>query len=764
MRAISIESVYQSLFYALRTVANRAETDFACRTDAWDEKLIELAEDLDRMESSEASNLRHLAVRTADQILRLSYTPHDRHKDPIGSIFNYMDTGRGDRSEQYFMTMRKLDEQINYPKHRDKIKIDPNFYRETGDALTEAFRHISFGREGIARALRILEEYLIYVPEDTLEGDISLYDTAKMRAALSSCICEYVSEHSGEITADTKAFLMFSADFSGIQKFIYTVSSKGALRMLRSRSFILEVLMEHFVDELLEAAGVSRANLIYTGGGHCYILLPNTSAARQKVRSYVKQIQDWLIENFGTGLYLAVGMYPCSGNELMNHPVEENPYKQVFRGLSQAISRNKMQRYSKDQIQTLNRQHEKSGERECKICGTVDALDREEDLCRRCKGFRDIAPLLIKEKLHAFCATERLSGAQSFEVPGATAQKLYLHFTTDKIAMRYREHPSILRRYTKNREDTGYSTINLYIGDYVDSRFLEDLAQQAEGIRRVGVFRADVDNLGNAFISGYEQKSGKTDVPNDCRYVSLTRTASFSSNMSLFFKYHINTILGRQSENWYRLNDESTDPTRHMLIVYSGGDDIFLMGAWNDTIESAIDIRKAFGRFTCGKLTLSAGIGIFPDKYPIYQSANQTLDLEEEAKQMDGKDAVSLFTTEEYHTYHWEELTSKVIEEKFRCIQSFLSEEDQERGKAFLYRILQFLRYSDQKINVARYAYMLARLEPFDKNRKAAYQEFVKKMYQWILDATSRQQLMTAIYIYVYLVRKKKEKGASEHE
>ena len=40
------------------------------------------------------------------------------------------------------------------------------------------------------------------------------------------------------------AFLLYTADFSRIQRFIYTVHTEGALRSLRSRSFFLELLME----------------------------------------------------------------------------------------------------------------------------------------------------------------------------------------------------------------------------------------------------------------------------------------------------------------------------------------------------------------------------------------------------------------------------------------------------------------------------------------------------------------------------------------
>ena len=35
-------------------------------------------------------------------------------------------------------------------------------------------------------------------------------------------------------------------------------------------------MMEHIIDTLLDKLHLSRANLIYSGGGHCYMILPNT--------------------------------------------------------------------------------------------------------------------------------------------------------------------------------------------------------------------------------------------------------------------------------------------------------------------------------------------------------------------------------------------------------------------------------------------------------------------------------------------------------
>ena len=68
-----------------------------------------------------------------------------------------------------------------------------------------------------------------------------------------------------------KTFLLYSMDISGIQDFIYTINNKGALKGLRARSFYLEIMMEHLIDELLEKVEISRANQINTGGGHANI-------------------------------------------------------------------------------------------------------------------------------------------------------------------------------------------------------------------------------------------------------------------------------------------------------------------------------------------------------------------------------------------------------------------------------------------------------------------------------------------------------------
>ena len=199
---------------------------------------------------------------------------------------------------------------------------------------------------------------------------------------------------------------------------------------------------------------------------------------------------------------------------------------------------------------------------------------------------------------------------------------------------------------------------------------------------------------------------------------------------------------------------------------------VFLVGAWNDVLEAAQRIQSNFTAFSCGALTLSAGIGIFDDHYPIRLSAEETAALEEAAKHLPGKNAVALFTPErkavrdakgsllvqpeQGHIYAWDTFRTKVLTEKVGCLQSFFGKDNAEHGNAMLYNLLALLREAENdRINLARYAYLLARLSP-KKNAPdyKLYEQFSHNMMDWALDAVQRHQLITAIYIYVYQNRK----------
>ena len=63
--------------------------------------------------------------------------------------------------------------------------------------------------------------------------------------------------------------------------------------------------------------------------------------------------------------------------------------------------------------------------------------------------------------------------------------------------------------------------------------------------------------------------------------------------------------------------------------------------------------------------------------------------------------------------------------------------------------------------NRAKLAYYLSRMEPKDKkeNLQSLYKNFANAVYSWASIEEDRNELIKAIYLYVYLTREKEEKN-----
>ena len=495
--------------------------------------------------------------------------------------------------------------------------------------------------------------------------------------------------------------------------------------------------MESCVDELLDRLGLCRANVLYTGGGHTYMILPNTNATKDNINAFEKELNGWFMENFGSQLYAAGGYAECSSNTLQNDP--DGSYKEIFREVSKNISAKKMNRYSASDIETLNAPHIHDHSRECVICHRSDKLT-DGNKCSVCSGLEKLSSMIIGQKNALFVLTKDESIENKVIMPFGCV----LTAGDENKAKELMQSSDYVRSYSKNRPYTGNNvTSNLWVGDYSSESEFSKLIEKSCGIKRLGVIRADVDNLGQAFVSGFNGP-----------YETITRTAVFSRKLSMFFKLHIKKIL----ENGGCTLDESDPKKRNAVIVYAGGDDLFIVGAWNDIIGFAVDLQQSLERYSQGMLTISAGIGLYPDKFPIAAMAEQVGELEHFSKTYDNesKNAVTLFDGE--NSYHWDEFINEVLFEKLSALQEYI-ENNGEHDKALLYKMLQLIRdrEKDGRINIARFTYLIARLRPDeDKTAEiAVYNYFAKKMYNWIRNEKDCRQLTTAIYLYVYMNRER---------
>ncbi len=677
----------------------------------------------------------------------------------LESIFNIL-SGHNDSLSYPPSILSDEDDGIVFPDNNAKTYSESYYGRilENIKSNLAAFEHTY---DHINSLSEIMEAYTSYVPSSTQTGeriDISLYNHSKLTAAIAGCIYDYLSEagvsdfkselfNNSKQFYDKNAFILLGADISGIQNFIYNISFNGALKGLRSRSFYLELVMEHAVDELLDGLELTRNNVLYTGGGRTYILLPNTQRVKQFIIEFEKQLNGWFLDNFGSDLFIGMGYCECSANSLRfradsSGNKSEKSYNELFKTVTGMISSKKLCRYSPREIIKLNLGGMSDNERECSVCGRADRLihDEENDtyICEICSSLKNLSDDIFDGEF--FSVLDKADENQKGII--LPFGKYLVSDSRESLLKRMAEDKGYVRCYCKNKMYAGFRLVKrLWIADYQTSKQFSELAGKCRGIKRLAVLRADVDNLGSTFSSGFEDK-----------YKTLSRTSELSKKLSLFFKHHITQVMKNGEFSLYSAGGGE----RNAVIIYSGGDDIFAVGGWDDIIGFAVDLHNALNRFSQGTVTVSAGIGLYSPTYPLYAMAEETGRLEDISKGNEGKDSVTLF--DESGCYHWDEFTQKVAGEKLAALDKYLNVQD-EKGKAMLYNMLDLIRRrgEENRLNIARFAYFIARLAPDRKSctdeEYAQYRKFSGKMYSWIQDDGDCRELVTAIYLYIYKMR-----------
>lgn len=701
----------------------------------------------------------------------------------LGSIFNVISTSKSDTSNSsgYYPIVygHEAESKFISPEPSATNKSNKEEYQKIRSAFLQELAKVDLLTDGGIRAVyNLLSHFASYIPSDisaSAYSDISMFEHATLTTAISSCILDYLVEQNitdfqesiyknKEEFRCSKTFLLVHADLSGIQDFIYTISSKNALKSLRGRSFYLEMILEHIADELLTSLDLSRANLIYSGGGGFYMLTANTDKSRKILSSALDSLNSWLLDNFGVDLYIGLAWSEATPNHFINsNSSEEYRMANVFRAVSQKLSQQKLQRYSDKQLYKLFiPQTPEHGYRECTVCGKSDQLksfNGEESICTLCDSLIDLGSKLSNKNDNSnlrfvVCSNKPVS-QKTLPLPSLDGPKWLAVSSKDKL---YADD-FIVREYSKNSSLTSDATIqNLWVGDYNYCKGQESgsvefsnfiTMREGKGIERIAVLRADVDNLGNLFVKGLGHTSGDKNIETLSRYAALSRS------LSRFFKSHINHIAANNKRN--------------LVIIYAGGDDVFIVGAWDEIIDFAIDLREAFRKFTLNKLSFSAGIGFYRHNYPISRMAALTGKLEETAKQGD-KDKIALFGMQNIegqeiceHVFKWDVFSDQVLSKRKLLLDAIGVNAERETdevntsSKSFLYKMLELLITADQdRISLARLAYLLARHEPNSNSSEemnAKYRNFRVKLYDWATNSETRQELRTAIMLCVYVIR-----------
>lgn len=597
--------------------------------------------------------------------------------------------------------------------------------------------------------LMVLEKYTSFIPSETqvVEGkpetnpDVSLFDHLKTTAAIAACMYRYLEETRADFHDELlkeqildrrdERYLLVGGDFSGVQKFIYTISSKGALKTLRARSFFLELLTEHVITRILTGMNLPRTNVIYSGGGRFYLLAPNTPKAKSVLDKTAFEINGYLYDVFRGRLYLALDSVSFAGEDFLPRETPEQNIALLWGLLGERLKEKKNRKFMELIVKNPGAfwRPREPDKHYCAVChGGASRLfplekpDNNEEpveACSTCKSLFELGDNLLDVRYIA--GVDSKPGG----VPVIEIEDTFYALYADAGKVSSRESKIVYVINSWNVEDYRFNTpVQLFTGTYAarkDYGFkgFDDLGKEAMGADCIGVLRMDVDNLGKIFTQG---------LPEYDR--TFSRLSTLSRSLTRFFKYHINEICkGNRVGDYSPLRLVPKHDDRKVTIVYSGGDDLFLVGAWDDITELAFDVAYCFRKYTGQNpdVTISGGVVVEDTKFPLYKLAELAGEAEEKAKD-NGRDSISLFYKPSFDltrdnrpvftgTFKWDEAKNLVDEILRPAVKDLAELQDGGRrlvfkfSKGFIYRLLSVADVwrREGKLYLPRLAYILAR-------------------------------------------------------
>ncbi len=583
----------------------------------------------------------------------------------------------------------------------------------------------------VNRLLALLEKYTVFIPASVYRtiSDISLYHHLKLTAAIAACLyldrftyadieqLLKVFQHDLSNEQDRTVAYLIGGDISGIQNFIYNLRAEGALKGLRGRSLYLQLIAEAVAEKILRRFNLTRANQIYCGGGHFYLLVPVTTNFADDVQEIIRSTDQVLLTEHKGKLGITIAWQPVKTLDF-----NRERFGSVWDKLHDQLVTKKRRKFdtilaNADYKYVLGPRGVGGEVPACLICGEELSVQGQENrVCQMCAGF-----VQLGRELH------NAQYLHENRITKPDAQDAGWKRTLKQLGVNYEFHPKphftdgeLIYRINSTVLEPGIAGFR-FVGKYVPDKDgetveLKDLADEADGIKRWGVLRADVDHLGEVFKKGLTTYAENGESRDDR---SISRLSMLSYLLSYFFSARVQALA------------ESDGFKGNIYLAYAGGDDLFVIGAWSKLPQFARQVYEDFCQFTSNRLTLSAGIFIAPsEKFPVYQAAKMAGKAEEAAKEQ-GRDAISILNK----VVKWQDY-QEVLEMKNKLA-------DLLKKKEFPRAILGILNASWAEFQtdkqamfpVWRLIYALTRLKEREKNKPAvvtALNDLERKIIQGV--------------------------------
>ena len=532
-------------------------------------------------------------------------------------------------------------------------------YADLYEAFLQALRAIPLDMgpyHYLSSLMTVLERFAWCIPSSTYEtrADISLYDHCYTTASIAQAL--YLGEKPVDKLQDT-GLLLFGGELSGIQNYIFgqgEQGDRGASKLLRARSFSLQMLTRSIWLTLIERCNLSSVARIMDAGGRFILLLPDTPKVREEADRLETEALNHVLKAFNGILRVTFARHGFRARDLAI-----TSFPDVYRTLNDKLERAKLRplspllgesftpvlgiassqyaQYGACPFCDLRPARGESGdEAGCDICSAlIQQVGRRLPTARYALLTRDNSgfPLFGRLNLrleesvdkNAAKALDILSLKDRTAFTAAPVAGYVPRISRDDMA-RWKVSGQIVQTEDEPWEEGAPKTFGMLAS--------EAKISEEKGFRSIACLaacKADVDNLGLLFGMGLEHGEGN--------HFSLSRFAMLSRMMHHFFSSYLIRVM--------------TEKFPDIYVVFAGGDDLFVLGPWSDVICFARLLHATFERFGGGNpdVTISAGVALAKPGVPmrvIKDLAEEELESSKgrgEDKRTDApaKNAVTLF-------------------------------------------------------------------------------------------------------------------------
>lgn len=564
----------------------------------------------------------------------------------------------------------------------------------------------------------LLRKTLFFVPSAPYveaEPTNSLYEHSRLTAALALCFKR----------SEGRRFTIIVGDVGGIQRFVYGQRVyRQALKSLRGRSAYISFLSDAVAKHILVTLDLPPFNLVFSGGGHFMIVAPLLKSEERE--RLVKEINRFLIGRHKGALRMYLGFADVDLDRDLRSPSDQKGMWDLIRSKIEEAQADARRRKEQPFLEVFQEFYGElfdatvsSENMVCESCGV--GIERESDarrvgegddaltVCKICFGLVELAKMIARATYLVEIWVEEGSVTQLDE------WQMAIDFTHDGLRVSYylaasdTELKAFLRLlssgtrvrlrqvWIKTINSTDFLRLQDVIGDFVQTvpvalgftllaqrtpldeqgniMTFDELASRSDGSREIGYLKLDLDGMGTLF----RERADRFSV-----------LATMSQIVAFVMEGVVERLVRESSE--------------HLYLIYSGGDDLLIVGPWSETVEFAArleeELRCFFG---ASKPTATCAVLIEDPRTPVRIATEELDRLMSGAKSR--KDCVSL----EGEVMGWE-----VFREVLRVAQSWAEDIQTRRlSRSLVFKVARiFTDYSrDQYWSVARHRlkYVLAK-------------------------------------------------------